>query len=508
MNALYSAAQCREIDRLAMQQLQLEGLQLMQRAADSALSMLAQYWPEAQHLSVYCGPGNNGGDGYLLAVKAHQLGYKVQLWVVLPPASELAKATYSIAREQGLVILSGADHAAGEGDARTDVVVDAIFGHGLTRPVEGGVAERIECLNQSGKPILALDIPSGINSDTGAVMGVAIDATASCSFIVPKLGMFTAAGVDHSGVIEQISLGVPSSVYAAMAPACEVITASVLRNLLPVPPASSHKGNFGHVAIVGGQTGMVGAAILAALGAARSGSGRVTVLSSIDHIHLIQNANPVLMSWGIEVDARVDLPDSVTAVALGPGLGSRSAGDADQHQSNWSESVFEACLRQTESKRLPLLLDADALTLLAASPRKNSHWVLTPHPKEAATLLDTSVAEIQANRPAACSRIAQQYGGICVLKGKGSLISDGGQRQAICIDGNWGMATAGSGDVLSGIITAFLAMGMDAYDAARLGVGVHARAGDAAANGLARRSMLATDIIASLASVFRKLEGV
>lgn len=505
-NKLYTAAQCRDIDLRAMQALGLTGLQLMQRAADAAMSVILQKYPSATRLSLYCGPGNNGGDGYLLAAKAHKLGYKVRVWAVLPAVSRLAKAAQSIAVEQGIQIYTLGKDSANWIDANADIQIDAIFGHGLTRSIDGKLATLIHCLNHARPPILALDIPSGINSDTGAEMGVAIQADASCSFIAAKLGMYTGIGADFSGDISEHSLGVSPRIYAQIRPAVDVITPALVRRLLPVPCDSSHKGDFGHVAIIGGYPGMVGAAILAALAAARSGAGKVTVLSHKEHIHLIQQANPVLMTQDIEPDGGLCLAKGITAVALGPGLGCQVPEGNQGDQQDWSLKVFESALLQAQAHDLPLVVDADALNLLAVFPRKNKRWVLTPHPKEAATLLGVNVQTIQTDRPGACRKIAQRYGGVCVLKGRGSLISDGTEQLALCQAGNWGMATGGSGDVLSGIVAAFLALGLNSYAASRLAVEIHAGAGDQAAKRLAKRSMIATDLIDSLAAVFSQLE--
>jgi len=508
-NYLYTAAQCREIDRLAMQSLGLKGMQLMQRAAEAAMDLLATCWPGAQTLNLYCGPGNNGGDGYLLATRAHQLGYAVRVCVVLPPASELAIAAHAIAFEAGVEMSAPGDLPERYIDPSADLIIDGIFGHGLTRPLQGELADLVRHLDQSDIPVLALDIPSGINSDTGAVMACALHADVSCSFIAPKRGMYTGAGPDYAGEIHEVLLGVSAQIYRGIKPACEVISLASLKPLLPAPRLASHKGDFGHVAVIGGQPGMVGAVILAALAAARSGAGRVTVLSDISHIQLIQQANPILMTRSINAEGALDLPDSITAIALGPGLGcpaSVSPEGARQAQQNWSVAVFEAALCLAEQRDLPLLVDADALNLLAVLPRQSSRWILSPHPKEAATLLGVRVQDVEADRPAACLQIAQRYGGVCVLKGKGSLISDGGTRLSICTAGNWGMATAGSGDVLSGMIAAFLASGIPAYDAARLAVWVHARAGASAASALAMRSMIATDLIDHLATGLKQFE--
>ncbi len=495
--------ECRDVDRQAMRSLNLSEMQLMKRAARAALDKLAEQWPLSRHLAVYCGPGNNGGDGYLVAAGAKKLGYQVRLFALGSPGSETAQSAQKHALAEGLEITPISDDIERCYETRADLVVDALFGHGLERDIKSPLRELFERVNQSSIPVFALDMPSGINSDTGAVMGVALKAEHTICFVAPKIGLMTGEGVDYAGELSYDNLGIPDAVSQQIHASYEWLNVDSLRRMLPTPEASSHKGNFGHVVVAGGQAGMPGAVILAALAAARSGSGRVTVASSEEHIHLIPQASPVLMTLAIGSDGLFIFPESSTVLALGPGLG---VADGIESGSNWSREVFEGALDQAIQRGLPVLVDADGLNLLASRHRTYENWVLSPHPKEAAGLLGCSVEEVQSNRPRASQAISEQFGGVCVLKGRGSLVVERSSRKAICTHGNWGMATAGSGDVLSGIIAAFLGQGLAPYEAACVAVYVHANAGDLAAAQMSKRSMIASDIIDYLPGVFSRVE--
>ena len=492
-----TGTECREIDHLAMSCLNLSEIQLMQRAANAALDKLVQHWPQARCVSVYCGPGNNGGDGYLVAAGAKKLGYEVCLYSLGLPASGTALVARGQALAQGLSCVPIADDSPLCFDPQADLIVDALFGHGLQRDIGSPLRALFKCINAGSIPVFALDMPSGISSDTGAVMGVALKAAATICFVAPKIGLLTGDGAVYAGKLFNDALGIPGSVSSQIQASYEWLDDRFLTRVLPQPKASCHKGDFGHVAIIGGQPGMPGAVVLAALAAARSGAGRVSMISSDEHAHMLPLANPVLMTLAINSNAEFVLPDGITTLALGPGLGEQT----------WSQSVYENALNQAQKSALPILLDADGLNQLARQHRRYEHWVLSPHPKEAARLLGCSVKDIQSNRPQACVRIAEQYGGVCVLKGQGSLVADASGRRAVCTWGNWGMATAGSGDVLSGVIAAMLGQGLGLFDAACAAVSLHAKAGDLAAAEGSKRSLIASDIIDYLPATFRMLEA-
>lgn len=478
--ALYTAAQARTLDRVAAERYGLDGLTLMRRAGESAFALLKRRWPDARRLLVLCGPGSNGGDGFWLAKCAHADGLQVEVGTLA--GCDVGAAAYRALVETGVVaqLLEGADLP----DA--DVIVDALYGIGLSRPLDGVSAAVVAEINRRQTPILALDVPSGLDADTGTVLGSAVRATATVSFIGWKRGLFTAAGPDHAGALELATLDVPAASFDGIAPdtvllAWPDVTASLPQRLYDV-----HKGLFGHVLAIGGDHGMGGAIRLAAEAALRVGAGLVSVATRADNIAAIQAARPELMPHS--VDGMQDLNGLLghaTVLALGPGLGMHA----------WGHAHWHAAL----ARGLPVVVDADALNLLAASPRRfSTPAVLTPHPGEAARLLGSDIAAVQRDRFAAARELARRFNAVVVLKGVGSLIAAPSGALALCPWGNPGMASGGLGDVLTGVIAGLLAQRLDPWHAACLGVALHARAGDVAANEGGLRGLVASDLFTSL----------
>ena len=465
-HALYRAEQVRELDRIAIQEYGIPGLTLMERAGTAAFELLRERWPEARRLAVLCGIGNNGGDGYVLARLALEQGLEVSLLQLGDPG-----------RLQGDA-LTVAEHfkaAGGRVDAfqglpeTTELIVDAVFGTGLEREVAGKWRQALERVNRSRAPVLALDIPSGLHSDSGQILGQAVRADATISFIGLKRGMFTGDGPACCGDVRFHALEVPAVVYSR-----EILSARRLdwrqqQTLLAPRSRSAHKGDFGHVLVIGGDQGLSGAVRLAAEAAARSGAGLVTLATRPAHAALLNLNRPELMCRGVERAGDLDpLLRRATVVAIGPGLG----------QTAWGQALFGRVLES----RLPLVVDADALNLLARDPLRREEWILTPHPGEAARLLGCDGAAIQADRFAAAARLQERYGGVVVLKGAGTLIQDGsGRPVGVCSDGNPGMASGGMGDVLTGVLAALRAQGLGPEEAAAVGVCLHAAAADVAA---------------------------
>lgn len=479
--ALYTAHQVRELDRRAIEDHGVPGYTLMQRAGAAALEVLDRMWPRGRVLGVVCGPGNNGGDGYVLAHLARAAGWEVRLAAVTDPGALKGDAARAWedwrAAGGGVVSLD----AALEG---CDVIVDALLGTGLGRPVAGAMADGIERINTAGVPVLSLDIPSGLEADTGAVLGRAVRARATVTFIGLKLGLFTGEGRAHGGEVHFDGLAVPAAVYAGMIPAAVRADAAVLGRL-PRRRRSAHKGDFGHVLVVGGAPGMPGAVRMAAEAAARVGAGLVSVATHAGHAALIPLARPEVMAHGVSAPGDLDpLLERATVVAVGPGLG----------QGDWGRALLQRVL----SWEGPRVLDADALNLLAGTGQRREDWVLTPHPGEAARLLGCTTAQVQADRPAAAAALQARYGGVCVLKGSGTLVHDG-RGLTVCTGGNPGMASGGMGDVLTGVLAGGMAQGLGATpgETAVLGVCAHAGAADAAA-GEGERGLLASDLIQRL----------
>ena len=476
---LYLAAQVRELDRIAIEEFSIPGITLMERAGDAAYQLIRTKWPKAKNILVLCGPGNNGGDGYILASLAREENLLVNLRQVGDHQKIAGDALLAAERctASGLQPLP----LTNENLDDCDVIVDALLGTGLDREVTGQWQEVINDINFSNTPVLSLDIPSGLNADTGCIMGCAVKADATMTFIGLKQGLFTGQGVEYSGEIHFNKLNVPDEVLTKVNSMTEQITLDDLQSVLKPRSKSSHKGDFGHVIVIGGDKGFAGAARLCAEAAARTGAGLVSLATRDVHAALISMAVPEIMAHSIEKSIDIKpLLEKASVVAIGPGLG----------QSKWGASLFSKIL---ESK-LPLVVDADALNILAREPVYSDRWVLTPHPGEAARLLNCDTPEIQSDRISAAREIQKKFGGVAVLKGCGTVIADGEGNVSICSAGNPGMASGGMGDVLTGVIAGLYAQGVCAGDAARLGVCLHAAAADnAAVEG--ERGMLASDLM-------------
>jgi NAD(P)H-hydrate epimerase len=481
---LYRAVQVRELDRLTIEVHGIPGYTLMTRAGEAAFAILREYWPQARRIILVCGGGNNAGDGYVVARLAQQSGLAVKvLWLSDPERlSGDALSAYQDARQAGVAVHPFAVTALTE----AEVIVDALLGTGLEREVSGAWGEAIEAINKQSAGILAIDIPSGLHADCGTVLGAAIRADITVTFIALKQGLFTGEGPSCSGTVLFADLGVPTDIYKTVHPACWRYTGTDLPKLLPRRPRSAHKGDHGHVLVVGGDLGMAGAARMAAEAAARCGSGLISIATRAVHAPQQAAVRPELMFRGVETPSGLEpLLERATVIALGPGLG----------RSGWGKDMLRAVLATTD---IPLVVDADALNLLAAEPRFRGDWVLTPHPGEAARLLKMTTAQVQADRFTAAAEVALRYGGICVLKGAGTLIANREQGLALCDCGNPGMASGGMGDVLTGLIAGLLAQGLTLWQAARAGVYLHGRAGDLAAQAGGERGMLALDLMSPL----------
>ncbi len=477
---LYTVAQVRNFDQAAIAG-GIPGAELMQRAASAAFALMRERWPDACRVLVLAGNGNNGGDAFLVAGLASSAGLDVGV-VALGPESrgDAALARGAWLESGGSIVI--ADPATALVDA--DVLIDGLFGTGLTRPVGAVAASLIEQINAHGAGKLSLDVPSGLDADSGLAPGVAVRADATISFVGWKRGLFTADGVDCCGALFLDTLGIPTSLFDATAADASLLDTGIASLLAP-RKFNVNKGTFGHVLAVGGDEGMAGAITLCAEAALRVGAGLVSVATRAQHARAINGRRPELMVRGVDgPQALQALIDRASVVALGPGLG----------QQAWGHALHDAVLRSGK----PCVLDADALNLLAReSIDLPDEVVLTPHPGEAARLLGCAVAQVQADRFAAVRELAVRYSAIVVLKGAGSLIANPQQQVALCPFGNPGMASGGMGDLLTGVIAGLIAQGLSAWDAARLGVVAHAIAGDRAA-GDSPRGMVASDLLAQL----------
>lgn len=481
-HSIYSVAGVRQVDRAAIDGLGIAGYTLMTSAAMEVLNEAFGFFPEAKRWQIFCGAGNNGGDGYVLARLAAQQGVVVSVIAVTPPD----KLKGDAATAYGDFVADGGVVMAWDGapDPHADLIVDALLGSGLMRDVEGQLADLVDAINAHASPVLAIDIPSGLDGDSGAIRGTVVRADLTVTFVGLKTGLFLHDGPDCVGELRFSDLQIPGKCYNDAEVLLRRINYDTFLCELPARKRSAHKGDFGHLLLVGGGPGMPGAIRLAGEAALRSGAGRVSVATHPSHAATISTGRPELMCHAIdELSDLKPLLDKVDTLAIGPGLGI----------DKWGRSLFGEIIKSD----LPMVVDADALNLLAASPVRRDNWILTPHPGEAGRLLGTTAGAIQEDRLSAIDELSNKYGGTIVLKGAGSLVSSQGGPPWISSSGNPGMASPGMGDVLTGVIAAFLAQRMSFEQAGVFGVEIHARAGDVASK-TGQRGLIASDVLREL----------
>ena len=477
---LYDTAALRAVEARAAEATG-DAFTLMARAGLAAWREVLARWPDAQRIVVVCGPGNNGGDGLELARLARESGRDARVLLAGGQAPRTALAQRAMA---GFVAAGGRflDPAQAPGDC--DLLVDALFGIGLSRAPDATSAALIEAMNAADVPVLALDTPSGVEADSGSAPGAAVRATHTLQFLAAHRGLSTGMAPRLTGSLSVAPLD--AGAWLAGAPAAALrLQASDLRGWLPPRRRDAHKGDSGHVLCIGGELGTGGAVMLAADAALRCGAGLVGVATRAQHVAALLARRPEAMARAVESQDEID-PMLVRAsvVVLGPGLG----------QGDWGRALYRRALRADR----PLVLDADALNLLAAGDaRPPAGSVLTPHPGEAARLLGAAVAQVQADRFAAAAELADQYDAVVVLKGAGSLVVAPGRRPRVIAAGNPGMAVGGMGDLLSGCIGALRAQGLDGFDAACCGSLLHAAAGDTAARD-GERGLLPGDLLGAM----------
>ncbi len=503
---LFSAAQVRELDRVAIEERAITGIVLMKRAGRALFDVLSNKFAGLP-ITVFCGLGNNAGDGYIVAALAAQRRLPVSI-VQLGDVAKLqgdAKLAYEFALREGVECRPFSD------DMTVDegVLVDALLGTGLTAgaKIEGEVETEVQVrepcarvigwLNASDLPIVAADLPSGLCADSGSELGIAVRATATVTFIGVKRGLLTGRGPALSGELFYRDLGVPTDVLATVDSSAERLDLPSLLASLPVRAADAHKGDFGHVMIIGGDSGFGGAPLMAAEAAARMGAGLVSVATRPEHLAAILARRPEVMVSGVTSGQELEpLLQRPTVLVVGPGLG----------QGAWGQQM----LQQALNSGLPLVLDADALNLLAqgriGGDLVRDNWVLTPHPGEAARLANIPVGQLQADRFGSAARLQQQYGGTLVLKGAGSLVASADERLGLCSLGNPAMASGGMGDLLSGVIGALLAQGLPASRSTELAVCLHAATADLVVEERGPRGLLAADLIDALPRLLNRLE--
>lgn len=479
---LYRPASMRRIDPAAAEELGIDTYALMERAGTAAFELLRARWPQVRRLGVACGPGNNGGDGYVLARLAQQDGLDVQ--VVALNGGE-AKAEEARRAAQAWKAVRGRRRVFDYELPEVDLWVDAIYGIGLSRKAVGLAEALIERINASRVPVLALDVPSGLDADRGCALGTAIRASATVSFIAGKRGLHTGQARDHVGDWLLAPLGLPENWLAQFPAEAWLARPGSLRHWLSPRHPNAHKGEYGHVLCVGGEAGMGGAVRLCAEAALRTGVGLASVATRQSGVAALVAARPEAMTHAVEDAAALQpLLERASVLAVGPGLGT----------GQWGRSLLEAALQSGR----PTILDADALNLLAEAPRPLPQAILTPHPGEAARLLGCRNSEVQADRYAALAALVERYACVVVLKGAGTLVGAPGEVPVAIGAGNPGMAAGGMGDVLTGVIAALQAQHLGAFEAAVAGALLHGAAGDAAARVDGERGLLPSDLFPHL----------
>lgn len=507
-------AESRELDRHAIEELGIPGPVLMENAALGVVDALGERFPGARRAAVVCGPGNNGGDGYAIARQLAARGYEVDVLSALFGArpSADARVQRTILERAGVAVeelaadgLDGVEHRL----AASDVVVDALFGVGLSRPLEGGWARLVEAIGAARRPVVAVDLPSGLDGDRPEPIGPAVRADLTVTFVAPKPALVLAPAAAHAGELAVADLGFPADLEGGPG-ALHLLLAEELATALPRRSSGAHKGDFGHVLLIAGGPGMVGAAVLAARAAVAGGAGLVTVAGPAGCETALASACPEAMTLPLPPEGSAGgspaerlatlgaAAEARSVVAIGPGLGRRPEVAA------WVRALALAVDR-------PLVLDADGLDAFAGSldelQRRAAATVLTPHPGELARLLGRTTAAIQADRLGVAREAARRSGAVVALKGERTIVAAPDGEAWINTTGNAGMASGGSGDVLTGLLAARLAQGDDPDFAACLSVHLHGSAGDLALERAGGPAVPASQLAAALGAAWARLAG-
>ncbi|MFY8327942.1 NAD(P)H-hydrate dehydratase [Pseudoalteromonas sp. ZZD1] len=481
LQCVFSAEQVRTHEPNAAEQSAVSMYTLMERAGKAVFEQVIKHYPHAQNYVVLVGVGNNAGDGYIVASLAKQAGKHVTIIAAAPDkpltgdALTAQKAWLAVGGEisnyDPLIIKAA------------DIIIDGLLGTGLKSKVRDPFTKLIQTANDSPLPIVAIDLPSGIDADSGVVQGIAIQAAVTVTFVGIKQGLVTGEGRAYTGKCEFTDLGVGQAFTQLATPSAELINYDTTQGLAK-RQSNSHKGSHGKLLCVGGNAGTAGAIRLTSEAALRTGAGMVKVYTHADSVLAISIGRPELMVTTTDLNAALEW---ATCIAIGPGLG----------QDSWSQSIFETVIQHCVAHNKAIVVDADALNLIAqqSAPIVLKNTVFTPHPGEAARLLDCAVSDIESERYRSARKLAETYSTTCVLKGAGSIIAND-TKAWVCTDGNPALAVGGSGDVLTGIIAGLIAQGLTTEQAACLGVTLHAKAGDIAAQRDGERGMLPSDLFA------------
>jgi ADP-dependent NAD(P)H-hydrate dehydratase / NAD(P)H-hydrate epimerase len=507
-----TAAAMRALDERAIREIGLPALVLMENAALGVVDAIGEAFPGVERIAVFCGPGNNGGDG--LAVARHLLtrGLQPTAWLLhggRAPGEDCARQL-AICRALGMAVAEVGDEAelaaALATAAEAEVVVDALFGTGLGRPLEGLFAAAVVGIAAVGLPVVAVDLPSGLDASSHRLPGPHVRAALTVTFAAPKVAHVLDPAAYACGALAVADLGFPAALVDEAEGDLELLIGEELAGLLPRRRAAAHKGDFGHVLVVAGSPGKSGAAVLAARAAVRAGAGLVTAAVPTPLLPVVEIGSLESMTLALPADEEGRLrPDAVdallgdprwTVLAVGPGLGV----DGDT-----PAAVRRLACRATQ----PLVLDADGVNAFAGRPEdlreRGAPTVLTPHPGELARLLGVTTASVSEDRLAAAREAAARTGAVVVLKGHRTLVASPDGPTAVNATGNPGLASGGSGDVLTGLLAALLAQGLDAYDAACLGTHLHGRAADLLIAQRGGVAIAAGDLVETLGAAFTEL---
>ncbi len=502
---IVTAGQMQELDRKTITDIGIPGIVLMENAGRSTYLLIKKYFPvTGKKIAVVCGKGNNGGDGFVIARYFLNEGFypEVCLLAKMDQLQGDALINLNVYLKLGgqLTEITTAEQWAGyeKNIIHAGIIIDAMLGTGISSDVRGLYRDVIERINRmAGKIVVSVDIPSGIDASSGRVLAAAIKADLTCTFGLPKMGQILLPGCQYCGDLEIVDIGIPKAVVRDEGLKVYLSGETSLKGLVPKRGNDSHKGVFGHVFMLAGSPGKTGAAALAAQAAMRSGAGLVTVgiprtLNSILEAKITEAMTAPLPDCGdgflgsISLDMIREVLKGKTVAAIGPGI-------------SVHEETTELLYKLIKDLQIPMVIDADGLNIIAKKidilKKIKAPAILTPHPGEMARLMNTSIRDIQDNRLERARQFARQYGVVVVLKGAKTIIAEPDGRAYINLTGNPGMASAGMGDVLTGIISALLAQGLCALDAARLGVFVHGRIADLIAEKKYSTGIIATDII-------------
>lgn len=511
---LATAQEIRNIDRRAIREFGIPGPVLMENAASALASEMERFFSglEGVKVGILCGRGNNGGDGLALARRLRVRGVPVRVALLAPFAalSGEAKLNLAILRRTDVEIRQNAGAPAlADVIDWADILVDAMLGVGLGSPLKGAYARAVELMNSAGRPVVAVDIPTGIDADRGSIMGSAVRADLTVTMALPKRGLYLYPGASHAGEVRVADLGMPTEAIDRERIPVGLLDSPTAACIPHGRKRDAHKGDLGHVLVVAGSLGKAGAAVMAVRGALRGGCGLVTAAVPLSLVPVVQQqvAEAMCLPAAENVDGSLGMgceeelvraSRTVDAVVIGPGL------------TTHPETV-QAVRNLMQRITVPVVLDADGINAVAGEPgilkRAKCPVVITPHPGEMARLLGTTAAEVQQDRIGVARNLARNSGVTVVLKGAGTVVATPDDMAFVNTTGNPGMATGGTGDVLAGLIGSLLAQGYGPADAACLGVHVHGIAGDLAAEEKGEAGMIAGDLIEKLPEAMNVLRA-